>query len=146
VTETALASEPAVATVTIQALAVTATRPPATEIAAPSEVPAATATPRVVAFVPVQGRPSLIQFYEEGCGPCVTMQDTVAALQAEYAGRVAFGSAEITDPDAAAMVRFYRARGTPFIVLLGKDGEVAHRIAGVVKLEELRQWLDRLLK
>jgi thioredoxin 1 len=106
----------------------------------------ATTTERVVAFAPVQGRPSLIQFYEEGCGPCVTMQDTVAALQAEYGERVAFGSAEITDPDAAAMVKYYRARGTPFIVLLGKDGQVAHRIAGVVKAEELRQWLDRLLK
>jgi thioredoxin 1 len=107
---------------------------------------AATPTRRVVGFEPVVGRPSLIDFYEEGCGPCVIMQGTVHELQVEYGDRVSFSSAEITDPDAAAMIKLYRARGAPFIVLLGKDGQVAHRIAGVVQASELRQWLDRLLK
>ena len=74
------------------------------------------------------------------------MQSIVHGLQAEYGDRVSFGSAEITDPDAAAMVKQYRARGTPFIVLLSKDGKVAHRIAGIVSEDELRGWLERLLK
>jgi thioredoxin 1 len=107
---------------------------------------AATRTQRVVGFEPIVGRPSLIDFYEEGCGPCVIMQGTVHELQVEYGDRVSFSSAEITDPDAAVMIKLYRARGAPFIVLLGKDGQVAHRIAGVVQASELRQWLDRLLK
>jgi thioredoxin 1 len=115
-------------------------------LAAPAETLPATATQRVVSFAPAQGKPSLIQFYEEGCGPCVIMQGTVAELQVEYGERVSFGAAEITDPDAAGMVRQYRARGTPFIVLLGQDGQVAHRVAGVVAADELRQWLERLLK
>ena len=74
------------------------------------------------------------------------MQSIVHGLHEEYGERVTFASAEIDDPAAAALIKAYRARGTPFIVLLGKDGQMAHRIYGVVDASELRQWLDRLLK
>jgi thioredoxin-like negative regulator of GroEL len=74
------------------------------------------------------------------------MQSIVHGLHEEYGDQVTFASAEISDPAAAALIKQYRARGTPFIVLLGKDGRMAHRIAGVVAADELRQWLDRLLQ
>ena len=74
------------------------------------------------------------------------MQSIVHGLQAEYGEQVTFASAEIDDPAARSLVKTYRARGTPFIVLLGKDGQMAHRIYGVVEASELRRWLERLLQ
>ena len=74
------------------------------------------------------------------------MQSIVHGLQEEYGERVTFASAEIDDPAARTLIKTYRARGTPFIVLLGKDGQMAHRISGVVEASELRSWLERLLQ
>ena len=74
------------------------------------------------------------------------MQSIVHGLQERYGERVTFASAEIDDPAAANLIKEYRARGTPFIVLLGKDGQIAHRIYGVVEAGELTLWLDRLLQ
>lgn len=74
------------------------------------------------------------------------MQSIVHGLREQYGEQVTFASAEFDDPDTAAWRKQYRVRGTPFIVLLGKDGQVAHRIYGVVEGSELTRWLDRLLQ
>lgn len=74
------------------------------------------------------------------------MQSIVHGLQEQYGERVTFASAEIEDPVTAAWRKQYRVRGTPFIVLLGQDGQMAHRIYGVVEASELQQWLERLLQ
>ena len=74
------------------------------------------------------------------------MQSIVHGLQEKYGGQVTFASAEIDDPETSAWRKQYRVRGIPFIVLLGKDGQVAHRIYGVVESSELTRWLDRLLQ
>jgi thioredoxin-like negative regulator of GroEL len=74
------------------------------------------------------------------------MQSIVHGLKEQYGERVTFASAEIEDPATASWRKQYRVRGTPFIVLLGKDGQIAHRISGVVEASELTQWLDRLLQ
>jgi thiol-disulfide isomerase/thioredoxin len=126
---------PATTVPTATVLPATATRLPATMTPVPA-----------LMFVPVPGRPTLLEFYEEGCGPCVIMQEVVYDLHGHYGDQVTFASAEIFDPAAAGLVKQYRARGTPFIVLLGKDGQTAHRIYGVVAASELTAWLDRLLE
>jgi thiol-disulfide isomerase/thioredoxin len=125
--------------------AITPTPPPSATPAS-TRVPAtATPAPELVGFEPVPGRPSVLEFYEEGCGPCVQMQDIVYGLQLEYGDRVTFASAEIDDPAMASLIKTYRARGTPFIILLGKDGQMARRAYGVVEAAQLRRWLDDLL-
>lgn len=89
------------------------------------------------------GRPVLIDFFAEWCGPCRIQTPTMEALKKEYEGRADVLKVDV-DKDGKAATK-YNIYVVPTIVL-EKDGEELQRWLGVTTKEELAKAIDGALK
>ena len=71
--------------------------------------------------------PVLVDFWGPRCGPCLSLNPTLAAFAEEYAGQVKV--VKVNCDDNKAIVERYGVRGLPHLVLL-KSGETAAVVAG----------------
>lgn len=88
------------------------------------------------------GRPLVIDFWAEWCGPCRAIGPIVEELAQEYDGRVTIGKCDVDDNNAIAMQ--YSVRNIPTILFI-KGGEVLDKQIGVVSKEALKDKVDTLL-
>ena len=113
-------------------------------------VPAATSRPKPSAHraVSMSGRPTLMMFTADWCGPCQSFKRTVLAhskVSAKIDESVRFEKVDLTrrgGPNAETAQR-YGVRGIPALVLVDTRGREIDRYQGATDPEQFLRWLDR---
>ena len=88
------------------------------------------------------GKPVVIDFGAEWCGPCQALAPIIEELAAEYEGKVAIGKCDVDSCDD--IVAQYRVRNIPTIVFI-KGGEVVDKVVGATSKETIKSKIDALL-
>lgn len=76
----------------------------------------------------------LIDFYAEWCRPCNVLAQTLAEVENQYNGQVAFAKVDIET--MSDVVQQYNIGAIP-TMLVFKDGEVASRMVGLRTAEQI---------
>ena len=88
------------------------------------------------------GKPALVDFWAEWCGPCRMVGPLVAELAEEYKDKAVIGKVDVdNNPDIAMK---YGIRNIPTILFF-KDGEVADKQVGAVPKSVLTGKIEKLL-
>ena len=89
------------------------------------------------------GKPAVVDFWAEWCGPCRMLTPIVKELSSEYEGRVVVGKVDVdSNPGISAK---YGIRNIPTLLFF-KDGQVVDKQVGVVPKGALVNKIDALLK
>lgn len=81
----------------------------------------------------------LVEFYSDSCIPCKQLSPILGDIEEEYEETVKVYKVNVNyDGDIAAD---YQVMGAPTLILF-KDGEVLDKKRGLVKKEELAEWLN----
>jgi thioredoxin 1 len=88
------------------------------------------------------GKPALIDFWAEWCGPCRLIGPIVEEIATEYEGRVVVGKIDV-DENPGVTSR-YGIRNIPTVLFI-KDGEIADKQVGAVPKSVLVNKVNSLL-
>ena len=89
------------------------------------------------------GKPAVVDFWAEWCGPCRMLTPIVKDLSTEYEGRVVVGKVDVdSNPGISAK---YGIRNIPTLLFF-KGGQVVDKQVGVVPTGALVNKIDALLK
>ena len=73
------------------------------------------------------GKPMVLDFWAEWCGPCRMVAPIIDELAAEYEGKVIIGKCDVDENDALAVK--FGIRNIPTVIFL-KNGEVVDKQVG----------------
>ncbi|MFV0390627.1 MAG: thioredoxin [Paludibacteraceae bacterium] len=88
------------------------------------------------------GKPVVIDFWAEWCGPCRMVSPLVEELAEEYAGKVEIGKMNVDENTDTP--NEYGIRNIPTILFF-KDGKLADKQVGAVQKSALKAKVDALL-
>ena len=88
--------------------------------------------------------PAVVDFYADNCGACRQLAPVMAALEKEYAGKVAFF--RVDTARAGALADEHRIRYIPTLEFYRDGKQHGQRITGYQDPDDLRRRLDALLK
>lgn len=88
------------------------------------------------------GRPVVIDFWAEWCGPCKKLGPAVEELAEKYGDKAVIGKMNVDENDEVSTT--YRVRNIPTVIFI-KDGNVVDRTVGLVKFSELEEKLMKIL-
>lgn len=88
------------------------------------------------------GKPVVIDFWAEWCGPCRMVAPIIAELAEKYKDSAIIGKCDVEDNNDLAIK--YSVRNIPTIVFL-KDGELAEKHVGMATLEKLEEKLKSIM-
>ncbi len=88
------------------------------------------------------GKPVLVDFWAEWCGPCKMIGPALEEISEELADKVTIAKINIDEnPDAPGQ---YGVRGIPTMILF-KNGEVAATKVGAAPKSALKGWIESVL-
>lgn len=88
------------------------------------------------------GKPVVIDFWAEWCGPCRMIGPIIEELAGEYADRVVIGKCDVESNED--IVAQYRVRNIPTVVFI-KNGQVVDKVVGGTTKENLKAKIDAML-
>ena len=87
------------------------------------------------------GKPFVIDFWAEWCGPCRSLTPIIEELAEEYEGKVVIGKCDVEENDDITMK--YGVRNIPTIIFL-KGGEVVDKQVGACSKDALKAKIEKL--
>ena len=88
------------------------------------------------------GKPLVVDFWAEGCGPCKRLAPIVEELAEAYQGRVLIGKYDVDE--AGDLPVDYGVRNIPTLLFF-KGGQLVDRAVGAMPREALAAKIDALL-
>ena len=88
------------------------------------------------------GKPFVVDFWAEWCGPCRMIAPIVEELAGEYEGRITVGKCNV-DHERDIPTK-YSIRNIPTLLFF-KDGELAERHVGALNKADLKAKFEALL-
>jgi thioredoxin 1 len=88
------------------------------------------------------GKPMVLDFWAEWCGPCRMVGPVIDVLAEEYAGRVTIGKIDVDSNDE--VVSQFGIRNIP-TVLFFKDGKMVDKLVGAAQKSDYVEKIDALL-
>ena len=88
------------------------------------------------------GKPVVIDFWAEWCGPCRMIVPVIEELAQEYEGKIVVGKCDIENNDALAVK--YGIRNIPTVLFI-KNGEVVDKQVGAAPKAAFEQKILQLL-
>ena len=89
------------------------------------------------------GKPFVIDFWAEWCGPCRSLTPIIEELATEYEGRVAIGKCDV-DQNNDLAVKF-GVRNIPLVVFVKAGGELNEKLVGAASKDAIKAKIDALL-
>lgn len=88
------------------------------------------------------GKPVVIDFWAEWCGPCRMVGPIIEELAGEYEGKVVVGKVDVDNNDDVTSK--YGIRNIPTILFI-KDGEIVDKQVGAAQKTALVEKIEKLL-
>jgi thioredoxin 1 len=88
----------------------------------------------------MSGKPVLVDFWAEWCGPCRRLEPTVEELATDYDGRVVVGKLNVDDN--AGIAGRFSIRGIPTLLLF-KGGQIVEQIVGLADKDTLKRLIEK---
>lgn len=89
-----------------------------------------------------EGKPMVLDFWAEWCGPCRMVSPIIDELATEYAGRVNIGKMNVDENDE--VVAQFGIRNIP-TVLFFKEGQMVDKIVGAMPKDKFVTKIESLL-
>lgn len=93
--------------------------------------------------LPINGKPTVVDFTATWCGPCKQMKPIVEKLEKAYGNRVNFVAVDVDDNGALSTE--YGIQSIPTFVFLDAKGNEKERIVGAVSRQEIEEEIVDLL-
>ncbi|MFI3285424.1 MAG: thioredoxin [Rikenellaceae bacterium] len=88
------------------------------------------------------GKPVVVDFWAEWCGPCRTIAPIIEELAEEFEGQVLIGKCDVEDNDD--IVGKYGVRNIPTVIFL-KGGELVDKQVGAASKDAFKAKIEKLL-
>ena len=89
------------------------------------------------------GKPFVIDFWAEWCGPCRALGPVIEELAAEYEGKVVIGKCDVDQNNDLASK--FGVRNIPLVVVVKAGGEMQDKLVGASPKDAIKAKIDALL-
>ena len=89
------------------------------------------------------GKPFVVDFWAEWCGPCRTIAPIIEELAGEFEGKVAIGKCNVDENDELAAK--FSIRSIPTVVFIKGGGEIGDKLVGIASKDVIKEKVSALL-